>query len=368
MPPSPPVRPDRAQPQTDARRVLLSGGVAAVATATGVAIALTWDPTATTVDALVVQAVQAVGVLACAWYAAAATLSAITLLIEGAGGTWSSGRRLLTRWAPRLVRHVLGAGAVVGVTLVAVVAPSTAVVPENLTVPTAAAAPTAHEVSTPEAERPTSAPAAGRDGADGTSADPTDHVASAAASPEVDQLVPLVVDVAATNGGRTEPEPVAPATPVAAATPVAPGTPVAPAEARPTPPVPVDRAPVDASADTPAGPGAPSHRPLKAAVTVTPTPVTPTPVTPTPVTPTPASALPTPPAAVATHTVRPGDSLWRIAAEHAGSDAAGASWQDWYDANVDVIGDDPDLIRPGAVLTAPSVVLDAPPHPTSPHE
>lgn len=378
MPPSPPVRPDRVRPQIDARRVLLSAGVAAVATAAGVAIALTWDSTATSVDALVVQAVRAAGLLACAWYAAASILSTATLLVEGAGGTWSAGRRLLTRWAPRLVRHVLGAGAVAGVTLVALVAPSTAVVPENLTVPTVAAAPTSHETSRPGAERPTSSPEDGRDGAGETSADATGSVASAAASPEVDQLAPLVVDAAASDGGGTESEPVAPAAPVAPATPVAP---VSPAEAGPTTPVPVDRAPVSSSADTPADPGAPSHRPLKAAVTVTPAPATPTqaprPATPTQ-TPAPIDFPATPPAAdagadtgpatVATYTVRPGDSLWRIAAQHAGSDAAGASWQDWYEANVDVIGDDPDLIHPGTVLTAPNAELATPPHPTSPHE
>ncbi len=56
-------------------------------------------------------------------------------------------------------------------------------------------------------------------------------------------------------------------------------------------------------------------------------------------------------------TVRAGDSLWSIAAEHLPADATAAqidaAWHEWYQANRDVIGDDPNLIRPGQVLTAP---------------
>jgi hypothetical protein len=55
--------------------------------------------------------------------------------------------------------------------------------------------------------------------------------------------------------------------------------------------------------------------------------------------------------------VRPGDSLWLIAARRLGVNApdskiAGA-WPRWYAANAQVIGDDPALIRPGEVLRAP---------------
>lgn len=46
-------------------------------------------------------------------------------------------------------------------------------------------------------------------------------------------------------------------------------------------------------------------------------------------------------------TVRPGDSLWSIAAEH------GCTWTALYAANRAVVGTDPDLIRPGAVLRLP---------------
>jgi hypothetical protein len=45
--------------------------------------------------------------------------------------------------------------------------------------------------------------------------------------------------------------------------------------------------------------------------------------------------------------VRPGDSLWTIAAER------GCTWTALYAANRAVVGPDPDLIHPGAVLRLP---------------
>jgi nucleoid-associated protein YgaU len=56
-------------------------------------------------------------------------------------------------------------------------------------------------------------------------------------------------------------------------------------------------------------------------------------------------------------TVRTGDCLWSIARELARSDATDAAIAQLvgrlYAANRQVIGDDPDLIRPGTVLRAP---------------
>jgi nucleoid-associated protein YgaU len=55
--------------------------------------------------------------------------------------------------------------------------------------------------------------------------------------------------------------------------------------------------------------------------------------------------------------VRRGDTLWAIAARGLpASSSAGdiaASWPRWYAANRDVVGPDPDLIRPGQVLHPP---------------
>jgi len=58
------------------------------------------------------------------------------------------------------------------------------------------------------------------------------------------------------------------------------------------------------------------------------------------------------------HVVRPGQSLWSIAAATAGAEATPASiayaTSRWYATNRTVIGDDPDLILPGRILTRPT--------------
>ncbi|KKL71962.1 hypothetical protein LCGC14_2089630 [marine sediment metagenome] len=51
-----------------------------------------------------------------------------------------------------------------------------------------------------------------------------------------------------------------------------------------------------------------------------------------------------------TYTVKASDNLWKIASRFY---ADGRQWQLIYDANIDVIGPDPDLIQPGQVLTIP---------------
>jgi len=59
--------------------------------------------------------------------------------------------------------------------------------------------------------------------------------------------------------------------------------------------------------------------------------------------------------------VRRGDSLWSIAARHLEPDASDAeiagAWPAWFQANRDLVGDDPDLLRPGQVLRAPEGVV-----------
>ncbi len=59
-----------------------------------------------------------------------------------------------------------------------------------------------------------------------------------------------------------------------------------------------------------------------------------------------------------TVTVRSGDTLWALAAQSLGSAATDAQiaheWPRWHDANRDLLGDDPHLIRPGEVLTVPT--------------
>lgn len=59
--------------------------------------------------------------------------------------------------------------------------------------------------------------------------------------------------------------------------------------------------------------------------------------------------------------VGPGDTLWRIAQRTLPTDAGAAdiasAWPDWYAANAGLIGDDPDLLQPGQVLSAPTATL-----------
>jgi LysM domain len=58
--------------------------------------------------------------------------------------------------------------------------------------------------------------------------------------------------------------------------------------------------------------------------------------------------------------VRRGDTLWSIAARHLAPEASteqiARSWPRWYAVNREVIGPDPDLIRPGQVLRPPAAV------------
>ncbi|MBV9290883.1 MAG: LysM peptidoglycan-binding domain-containing protein [Frankiales bacterium] len=61
--------------------------------------------------------------------------------------------------------------------------------------------------------------------------------------------------------------------------------------------------------------------------------------------------------AAASVVVRPGDSLWTIAARRLGRratpTAVAASWPRWWATNRSVIGANPDLIHPGQRLTPP---------------
>lgn len=56
--------------------------------------------------------------------------------------------------------------------------------------------------------------------------------------------------------------------------------------------------------------------------------------------------------------VRRGDTLWSLAARHLGPGASDAevarAWPQWYAANREAIGADPDLLLPGQVLLAPT--------------
>lgn len=56
-------------------------------------------------------------------------------------------------------------------------------------------------------------------------------------------------------------------------------------------------------------------------------------------------------------TVRTGDTLWGIVADHMGPEATdweiARAWPIWHEKNINVIGEDPSLLRPGMVLIIP---------------
>ncbi|MCR6491692.1 LysM peptidoglycan-binding domain-containing protein [Cellulomonas sp. P24] len=60
---------------------------------------------------------------------------------------------------------------------------------------------------------------------------------------------------------------------------------------------------------------------------------------------------------VGSHLVRPGDTLWSIAAEHLAPGADDATiaraWPAWFEANASTIGADPNLLHPGQRLQSP---------------
>ena len=102
-------------------------------------------------------------------------------------------------------------------------------------------------------------------------------------------------------------------------------------------------------------------------------PVSPTTTSPAPVS-EPALDWPVPtPGPAGSVVVRPGDSLWRLAAEHLPSTArradVAAAWPAWWSANRAVIGPDPDLLHPGQRLAVPPVVPPVVPRadPPAPH-
>lgn len=136
--------------------------------------------------------------------------------------------------------------------------------------------------------------------------------------------------------------------------------PAVPGGAPPAPPASASpRGPVDPAAaptsPTPPGHAEPPTTPPRYA------PAAPASPSPTP----PASAAPTPPGAPSDAgksgdvLVRPGDSLWRIAASRLGGEATDAriarEWPRWWAANRHVVGDDPDLILPGQRLSPPPI-------------
>lgn len=105
------------------------------------------------------------------------------------------------------------------------------------------------------------------------------------------------------------------------------------------------------------GPATPVVTTARSAASASTLPAPAIPTDPAPVADPPPPPQVTPRAPIAVVTVQPGDSLWRIAGRSLGAQATPAriavTWPQWFAANRDTIGPDPDYLVPGEVLHAP---------------
>jgi len=319
------------------------------------------------VQDLVEVGVAGIGALTAAWLALSCGLGAACVLGRALGAQWRAGERAFRRVAPVVVRRaVAGAvGASLGLGLVATGANAAPVVDAT---PVATASPVATA------------------GTDAAAADVP--VADGGAGAHDRGTAPIVDDLAVPDplapslGWPTTTTPTTPApSPSAVPSPTAvpSSTAVPSATAAPSP----SAAPALSAAASPSGDPSPDPGPSPSAAaspgaaptgapaessrgTWTPAP----PVAPT--VETSASAQDADPAGLAQDPVRPargaardqvvvlrGDSLWTIAAAHLpdGATAAdvAAAWPRWYEANRDVVGDDPDVLLPGQILRIPDL-------------
>ncbi|MFE4463675.1 hypothetical protein ACFRCR_01035 [Oerskovia sp. NPDC056781] len=365
--------PDHATARRDPRHGPRLAALLALAAATGAAAALltlrvltlAGDlPTPRFETYLELPLVGAGGLLA-AWVATSSLLAVACALVRAAGLRWSAGERIVRRHAPALVRRLastsvavsVGAGLVLGAgsAQAAEVDPATPV-PAPAVVDLGWQSTSSEQTVAPEA----ALPAAGPTGV------PTDSVAD---SP---QNVPLVPD---------DSEPPAAETGTDTGTPtVDTGSPVSPdlGTGQPEDPAPPTDVPGDHGAGSPAPPSTdgvsstgasrPGHVPLSGLlggaqrVVPAPQPDNPLTVASSGAARSEGGTVVPPPgngndASTVSVVVLRGDSLWSLAERALGEGATdgevAAEWQRWYAANTAVIGEDPDLIRPGQVLRAP---------------
>ncbi|WP_336706445.1 LysM peptidoglycan-binding domain-containing protein [Oerskovia sp. USHLN155] len=366
--------PDHANARRDARHGPRLAALVALAAATSSAAALLTLRVLTLADDLPtprfetyleLPLVGAGGLLA-AWVAINSLLAVACVLVRAAGHRWSAGERIVRQHAPALVRRLastsvavsVGAGLVLGAGSAqaaevdpAAPVPAPAVVdlgwqstsPEQAVAPEAAlpAAGPTEVLADSVADSPESAPPVPDD-----REHPAAETGTDTGTPTVDPGSPISSDL-----GTGQTDDAVPST-------VAPGDRDA---GSPAPP------PTDVVSST--GAARPGHVPLSGllggAQRVVPAPRADSP-------PAVASSGPTRSEGSGTAVLLPdvgndastvsvvvlrGDSLWSLAERALGEGATdaevAAEWQRWYAANTAVIGEDPDLIRPGQVLRAP---------------
>ncbi|OLT55410.1 hypothetical protein BJF88_06085 [Cellulosimicrobium sp. CUA-896] len=297
--------------------------------------------------------VLAGGALAAAWVGVSSLVALVCVAARTAGRTWSRGEHLVARHAPAVVRRAarigvsvsVGAGLVLGGGSAHAAAPDVADDTTTVAVVDLGWRPSAPQVAPGDTDASADSgtadspervePAVPADGADTDGA----HTGEADTD-EADADGPGVVGPGAV--GTAEPDRSAGSTTADRET-----TSASPAEAPATAPTGTPApgagtpAPGTSAPGTPSGApsGAPDRLPAAerdAALAVT-------------------RDVPAPAGEVV---VLRGDTLWAIAARTLPADATDAAVaaevERWYAANQDTIGADPDLIRPGQVLVAPT--------------
>lgn len=282
----------------------------------------------------------ALGAVAATWVAVSALLGLGCVVARAVGRSWGAGEQLLLRAAPAVVRRAARAG--VGLTMGAglVLAGGTA---QAATAPDAdpgvVAVDLGWQASTPAPEP--AGPAQPAPLPTDVSSPAPPHAPSALAT-TFDQPAPTITAPTPGPADLASSAPAAPSTP--SVTPDAPSTaPSAPSDPAPAQAAAHATAPGTATSTGPSalarapGAGSASTEQRDAALTVVRD-----------------VAVDEPREVVVVR----GDSLWSIAARHLPDGASDAQVADavqrWYAANVGVVGDDPDLVRPGQVLVAPA--------------
>lgn len=265
-----------------------------------------WRP-----DAVVATLVVAAGAVAAVWVGASAVVAGLCALVRSGGRTWRTGEAAVRRWAPGLVRRALALAVVAAVGAGATTA-------AHASEPAPPVAEVLDLGWAPTSEVPSPADAVTTDLPPGPAQRP----------PTPEAPAPRPSDTPTTVSAGSAPERTAPVPAVAA-------------------PAPDGEGPQDAhgGSGAPAADAGRRHGAAGAATTPDPAPSGETGA--------PAHAVATP-----TVVVRPGDTLWAVAARHLGpgapDSAVAAAWPTWYAANAATIGPDPDLIRPGQVLVVPA--------------
>jgi len=246
------------------------------------------------VDGLVEVAVLVIGTAVAAWLSGWLLVATSCALLRTAGSRWRAGERLVLRWGPAVVRRMLVVLVGTGLGLGATVT-AQAVAPDDL------------DIGWVTTSTATATPSPGASAPDAPSPATSAPVTAAPTVPTPSTTSPPATSAPATTGPGDAPA-------MGAAT--APGAPPGPTSA-------AAQSGRVAPGDPPSGAVAPSSDPTARTVEV-----------------------------------RPGDSLWLIAARHLppGADDAdvAAAWPAWYAANAQLIGADPGLIRPGQTLRVPA--------------